>query len=119
MKREEQHLQQQVVRYLDLALPSLIWFHCPNGGGRTPVEGAILKSMGVRAGVPDLVFVLPDGRAAFIELKAGKGVLTPAQKAFRANCEQQRIPHAVCTSLAEVQGTLDAWGLHTRARVAA
>ena len=35
-------------------------FHVPNGGWRSPIEAAILKGMGVRAGVPDLI-VIKDG----------------------------------------------------------
>lgn len=119
MFRPEQALQQQVVRYLDAAHPGLIFYHPANGGARSAVEGAILKSMGVKAGVADLAFVLPDGRAAFVELKAGKGSASPAQKRFRADCEMQGVPYAECRSLAEVEGTLAAWGVAGRARISA
>lgn len=40
--------------------------HVPNGGARTPAEGAILKAMGVRAGFPDLI--LPAARRGYIGL---------------------------------------------------
>lgn len=119
MMRPEQVLQQNVARYLAAALPATIWFHIPNGGGRSKVEAGILKSMGVRAGVADLCFVLPGARVGFIELKAGKGTANPAQKVFRADCELQGVPYAECRSLAEVEGTLAAWGLKARARIAA
>lgn len=119
MFRPEQALQQQVVAYLRATAPSLIFFHVPNGGGRSTVEAAILKSMGVRAGVADLAFILTGARIAFIELKAGSGRATPAQKVFRADCELQGVPFAECRSLAEVQGTLDAWGVERRGRIAA
>ena len=119
MFRPEQILQQQVVAYLKLAAPDLIFFHPANGGGRSKAEAAILKSMGVRPGVADLCFVLPGARIAFIELKAGNGTATPAQKAFRADCELQGVPYAICRSLAEVQGTLDGWGVSRRGRNAA
>ena len=41
--RPEQALQRTVAQYLDLA-----------GGYRNAIEGAIFKSLGVKAGVPDL-----------------------------------------------------------------
>lgn len=119
MMRPEQILQQQVVAFLRLACPNLLWFHVPNGGGRSKAEAAILKSMGVRAGVADLCFILAGARVGFIELKAGNGTATPAQKTFRGDCEFRGVPYAICKSLAEVQGTLDGWGVTQRARVAA
>lgn len=119
MRRPEQALQQTVAGFLRATLPQNIWFHVPNGGGRSKAEAGILKSMGVRAGAPDLVFVLPDGKAAFIELKAGRGAQSIAQKVFQADCERLGVPYAVCKSLEEVQGTLQAWGLILRGRLAA
>jgi hypothetical protein len=35
-------------------------FHCPNGGARRPIEGAILKGLGVVAGVPDIIAIKDD-----------------------------------------------------------
>lgn len=56
-------------------------FHVPNGGARTPRTAAILKGQGVRAGVPDLLWLLPacgyNGLA--MELKVGKGKPSAAQ----------------------------------------
>lgn len=34
-------------------------FHCPNGGKRNAREAGILKAMGVRAGVPDVLWPIP------------------------------------------------------------
>ena len=42
------------------------------------IQGAIAKSLGARAGVPDILIVW-QGRAHFIELKAKAGRLSPAQ----------------------------------------
>lgn len=119
MNRPEQDLQQLVAGYLRMSLPTNLWFHVPNSSGNRGARlGGILKSLGVRAGVPDLVFVLNDGKAAFIELKAGKGSLSTEQRVFRADCERLGVPYAVCKSLEEVQGTLQGWGLILRARAA-
>jgi VRR-NUC domain len=53
-------------------------FHVPNGGWRSPIEAAILKGMGVRPGVPDLI-VIKDGLPFALELKAEGGRLSAAQ----------------------------------------
>lgn len=119
MNRPEEVLQRSVADYLNAVIPNCIWFHCPNGGRRSKAEAGILKAMGAKAGIPDLVFVLADGRAAFIELKSDTGRLNGDQARFKADCEFRGIPYAVCRSLPEVQGTLDGWRVHTRGRIAA
>lgn len=120
MNRPEEILQRQVVSLLNVTAPNCIWFATTNQRGtRSRAEMGILKAMGVRAGVADLVFVLADGRAAFIELKAPDGRQSPAQALFQADCEFHGVPYAVCRSLPEVQGTLAAWGCVLRGRIAA
>ena len=32
-------------------------FHVPNGGARRPIEAAVLKGLGVTAGVPDVIAI--------------------------------------------------------------
>jgi hypothetical protein len=105
MKRPEQSLQRGVVRYLTLMenMGKLTYFHVPNGGKRSKVEAAIFKSLGVRAGVSDLVLLFPDARSAFIELKAPGGKLTDAQKRFRCKVEGLGFPFAVCDAVDEVE----------------
>jgi hypothetical protein len=66
----EAQLQRSLVDHLRWCARSDVWFtHIPNGGARTAIEGAIFKSLGVRAGAPDLLLVR-SGQALFIELKA-------------------------------------------------
>ena len=55
--------------------------------------------MGVVAGVPDLAFVLPDGRAAFFEVKTRTGRLSPQQIAFRDRCNAVGAPYAMARSV--------------------
>lgn len=79
IKRPEQALQMQVMRWLDLCLPrDALAFAVPNTAKRGPVEGRMMKMTGTKAGIPDLCIVYR-GRAHFIEMKALKGRLSPAQ----------------------------------------
>lgn len=115
----EDVLTMQVARFLGFAAPELLFYHVPNGGYRNPREARKLKDMGVRPGVADLAFVLPDGRAAFVELKAGNGRQTDTQKAFQADCDRLGVPYAVCRAVSEVEQTLLTWGVKLRARLSA
>lgn len=103
MKRPEEQLQRSVVAYLKIAAPSLLWFAIPNGGFRTKAEAGIMKAMGQRAGVADLCVICPDGTAAFIELKAAGGTLSPAQMAFREDAAASKASYMVCRSLKDVE----------------
>lgn len=79
----EHQEQVAVVEWFDLQYPDLRGrlFAVPNGGHRHPAVGAKLKAEGVRSGVPDLWLPVP--RHGFsglvIELKAGRGRVTPEQ----------------------------------------
>lgn len=66
-------------------------FAVPNGGSRNKIEAVNLKRSGVRPGVPDLC--LPVSRhgyhAMYIEMKSGKGKLSPAQAAMIDKLKEQ------------------------------
>jgi hypothetical protein len=66
--------------------------------------------MGVRRGVADICLVLPGGAAAFLELKAPGGVLSPEQLLFQQSCEWAGAPYAVARSLDEAVEILRDWG---------
>ena len=101
----EQQIQRAVVDYLRLLenLGELYVFNVPNGGWRSKAEAGILKSLGVRAGVPDLVLLLPGGKIAFIEIKAPGGRLSAAQKAFKNTAEYFGCPFLEARSVDEVE----------------
>lgn len=115
MRRPEQTLQRSVIQFLDAVLPSGAWaFHIPNGGGRSRVEGAILKGMGVRAGIPDIEIIW-QGRAYWIELKAGRGRASEAQIAAHARLQECGCwPVATCRSIDDVEAALRLYGIPTR-----
>ena len=104
-RRPEQALQRGVVQYLRLLenIGELSFFHVPLGGRRSKVEAAIFQGLGTRAGVADLVILLPNARTAFIELKVEGGRLSAAQKAFRNTVEAFGFAYAECHDLNAVE----------------
>lgn len=118
VKRPEEDLQKIVVRFLQLACPKAVFFAVPNQKGtRKTWEQGLLKSLGVRAGVADLVFVLPEGRVGFIELKApDNGRQSADQAVFEEDVRALGAPYLICRSLAEVEGALAAWEVPMRGR---
>jgi hypothetical protein len=84
----EDQIQRAVLEHLRLRGPqTAYWFHVANGGGRAPIEASILKGLGVRAGVPDLIIIYA-GKTYGLELKADGNKPTKlqieAQDAMRA-----------------------------------
>jgi hypothetical protein len=75
----EAALQRALVEHLRWHSCADVWFcHIANGGARTAIEGAIFKSLGVRAGAPDLL-ILRAGQPIFIECKGPGRKATPTQ----------------------------------------
>ena len=117
----EYQLHRAVVQYLNHLNPECIWYHVNNNvrasGGYARRTGKQLKELGVRAGVPDLCFVLPDtesqfaGTAAFIELKIEGGRQNDNQKLFERDCIKYCAPYVVCRSVDDVKETLEEWGV--------
>jgi hypothetical protein len=107
----ERAIQCAVVEHLAWrAPPGTFWTHFPAGGRRSRVTGALLKSMGTRAGVPDLLIV-SQGRLFGLELKAGRGKLSPAQIAAH---DEMRRAGAVCGVAGDVDqalSLLSEWGI--------
>lgn len=84
--------------------PDVVYFHVPNGGDRDPREAKRLKQSGVKAGVPDLIF-LAHQRFYCLELKepGGKGRLSKAQEVMHP-----RLIAAGATALATLDNLADA-----------
>jgi hypothetical protein len=116
--RREQIVQRAIFDHLRArAVPGCFYFHCPNGGYRYPAEAAILKGLGVRSGVPD-VLVLHQGRLHGIELKVSGGHVTPAQTQALAELEAAGAVTAIAWDLDAALLMLEGWGI-LRGRVTA
>jgi len=110
-KNTEAQIQRAVVDHLKArGVAGLVWFHVPNGGFRGKAEGAIFKSMGVRAGVSDLILVHA-GKIFALELKAPGGRSTEAQLAFLSDIDAAGAFTAMPEGLDAALQTLEAWGL--------
>lgn len=108
-----------VVSFLKLAVSpeDAIFFHPANGEVRDIRTAAKLKAMGLLAGVPDLVFILPNGLCAFLELKAPGGKLSQTQKAFRTKAEAMGCKYAVAYKMEDVVTALEYFGIPSRAKI--
>jgi hypothetical protein len=110
-RRPEDEIQRAVFQHL-AARPAqgVFAFHVPNGGQRSPIEAAILKGLGVKAGVPDVI-AIRQGQVYGLELKAPRhGRLSPAQRETipameRAGCIC-RVATGLDEALAALQGDL-------------
>lgn len=107
----EQQIQRSVVQHLRArGAPGLIFIHVPNGGYRRPVEAAILKGMGMRAGVSDLL-LFRNGKFYALELKALGGRPTEAQIEFLSDINKAGGFSCLCEGLDRALRVLETWGL--------
>ena len=77
----EFHLHVACKQFLDRALPQNAHYHHIPNSPRNKVAGAKLKRMGMKAGIPDFI-IHYRAETLYVELKAPKGRLSPAQKAM-------------------------------------
>jgi hypothetical protein len=72
-------------RQLETLKGGFTFFHPFASGKCSPREASLRRALGVKAGVPDLVFFLPAGVTLMFELKAPGGRLSGPQEEFHAN----------------------------------
>jgi hypothetical protein len=105
----ETKLHIAVAEWLRNSCPHVLWTH-PANQGRSPQEGAKLKRMGVRAGVPDLLF-WHSGWFGAIELKTTSG-LSEVQKDFKLKFIASGGKYETCKTVQSVHDTLVLWGIN-------
>ncbi len=114
MTRPEQALQKAVAAYLDAVLVPPWYYTAIGHGGGGKVRGAILRGMGLKAGVWDILILGPDRFIGWIELKSATGRLSPEQKAFGAMAHSFGHHVGSATSIGEVRLGLWLWEIPTR-----
>jgi hypothetical protein len=107
----EDEIQRTVFQHIRArGVAGLVAFHVPNGGKRKPIEAAILKGLGVRSGVSDIIAVY-GGKIFALELKTEDGRPTKAQIEFLSDIERAGAFIAMPRGLDAAIATLEAWGL--------
>lgn len=110
-QRPEQIIQRAVFQHLkQRSAPGVFAFHVPNGGYRKPREAAILKGLGVVAGVPDVI-AIHQGSVYALELKAEGGRATPKQLEAVENIRNAGGFACVAEGLDRALRCLEMWGL--------
>jgi hypothetical protein len=66
-------------------------------------QGAILKGMGLIAGVSDMIYLRPDGQPIFVELKTEEGRQSAAQIEWARKITEAGYRYVVVRSLEEFQ----------------
>lgn len=119
MKRPEEAIHRAIAEWLQWAVPpppdGPAWFHPPNGGGRSKAEAGIFKAMGVKPGVPDLVFIWK-GSAIGVEIKPPKQGLTGSQPERHLEWTLAGAVMTVVHSIDELAEFLPTHGVPVRAR---
>lgn len=113
MKRNrfEDDIQRAVIQHLrERGAPGVVYFHVPNGGQRSKTEAKILKGLGVRAGVPDII-IIHNSRVFALELKAPDGRPTESQMQFISDLNAAGGFGCIVVGLDKAIKCLETWGL--------
>lgn len=102
----EHQIQAQIVAYFNATYPNhrKCLFHVQQKASNA-LEGARFKTLGVTAGVSDLILIAPN-QVYFIELKDDKGKQSDHQKAFQQQAESLGHNYRIIRSLSEFQALL-------------
>lgn len=102
---EEAHIQSEFFKLIPLHFPTLpdkLIFAVPNGGTRRNIiEGANLKRQGVKAGVSDVIVLIPKkGYASLcLEFKTKIGRQSDEQKKFQRQAEGCKSKYVIVRSV--------------------
>lgn len=85
-----------------------LMFHIPNGGKRDAREAARFKTMGVKAGVPDIFLPAARGiyHGLFVEMKAPGGRVSTFQKSTLQALAKQGYKAVICFGWEEAAKTI-------------
>ena len=122
MSLTEFQLHKQAAEYLRTVLaPEVLWWHTPNNP-RDAKHGAILKSMGALAGVPDFMLMWRSGSEYFqlgLELKVEYRKPSDAQLEFADRFRAVGGFYSICRSIDAISDELERYGVPTRGKLAA
>jgi hypothetical protein len=109
MKREAS-LQTACVQWFNMQYPQYrgLLLHVPNGGSRNVIEARNLKLQGVRAGVADLLLLIPKQQygCLCIEMKTPKSRQSAAQKLWQQQAEKHNM-YIICRTIEQFIDTIN------------
>jgi len=109
--RPEDQIQRAVFDHFETrSAPDVFAFHVPMGGKRRPIEAAILKGLGAKAGVPDII-AIHHGRCYALEIKTENGRPTETQLAAIAALDRAGAYTCIAYGLDRALAVLEQWGL--------
>lgn len=105
MNHPESILQKNCVFWFRAQYPQIakLYFSCPNGGYRKPIEAKILKAEGQVSGVSDTILLIPKDpySSLCIEFKAGNGKQSAYQKSWQDLAEKHGNKYVIVRSFDE------------------
>lgn len=129
MNRPEETLQRAIVKHLELRLepPWMFWATPNQRGTRSIVEAQILKTLGVRAGIPDIFVLGPGSVLIGLEVKAppkrtkrgvskAQPILNDAQKVMFPRLAGLGVPVIVVRDVDDAIAALSSLGAKFRGR---
>lgn len=111
VNRKEADIQSEFFNKMKLFFPKLpdkLIFAVPNGGSRHKIEAANMKRQGIKAGVADVILLIPkNGFASLcLEFKTDSGRQSDEQKEFQRQAESCGSKYVIVRSVAEaIQAT--------------
>lgn len=107
----EHDIQKACVTWFRLSYSRIegLFFAVPNGGKRDAVTARLMREEGVRAGVADLVLLVPrHGYGALcVEMKTLSGHQSEEQKKFERLCAEVGVKYVVCRSFDEFREVVE------------
>ncbi len=102
MNQDEHRLQVQICKWLEFT-QNFYWFSIPNGGARHKAVAIKLKMEGLKAGVADMFWMLPNKHwnGIFVEVKIKGNYQQPNQKQFEKIALAHKYYYAIVRSIEE------------------
>jgi hypothetical protein len=114
--RPEDRVQKAIIDFLAVVAPWVFVFAIPNASRRTANGRPTNAVPGIVPGMPDLGLIYKR-RIYFVEVKAGKGRQSQAQRDVAAELAGLLVPQAIAWSVDDVEAALIAWRIPMRGRL--